>query len=291
MLTLFAIPKAFHDHTAVIQRNAIQSWLSLRPQCEVILLGDDQGTAEVATEFNIRHIPDVARNEHGTPLVNSIFTEAESAATYPVLCYVNADIILMNDFLQGVQRALEYKPYSLIVGRRWDVEVQELLEFSSGWERRVAALTKSSGTLHAHTGIDYFVFTRGTWKQIPPFAIGRSAWDSWLVYKARSEKVPIIDLTEVTTVVHQNHDYSHHPQGADGVWKGEEAQRNSSLAGGYTHAFTVLDSQYKLTSKGLVRMRFHPFRIYRSLVTLSTSVPILKPALKIVRSIRGKFLS
>lgn len=291
MLTLFAIPKAFHDHTAVIQRNAIQSWLGLRPQCEVILLGDDPGTAEVASEFNIHHIPDVARNEHGTPLVNSIFAEAEKAAAYPLLCYVNADIILMSDFMLGVRRAVENKPYSLLVGQRWDVDIREPLDFSSGWEKRVTTLTKSSGTLHAHTGIDYFVFTRGMWKQIPPFAIGRSTWDSWLVYKARSQKVPIIDLTEITTVVHQNHDYSHHPQGEDGVWKGEEAQRNSSLAGGYTHAFTVWDAQYKLTSNGLVRTRSHLFRMYRTLVTLSTSLPILKPALKVVRSIRRKFLS
>jgi hypothetical protein len=46
MLTIFAIPKPFRGHIGVIQRNAICSWLELRQACEIILLGDDEGTAE-----------------------------------------------------------------------------------------------------------------------------------------------------------------------------------------------------------------------------------------------------
>jgi len=40
---------------------------------------------------------------------------------------------------------------------------------------------------------------------------------------------PIIDASEMITVVHQNHDYSHHPQGKKGVWEGLEAKRNQEL--------------------------------------------------------------
>ena len=60
MLTIFATPKPFRGHIAVIQRNAIRSWTLLRPACEIILMGNDEGTAEIAAEFGVRHVPEIA---------------------------------------------------------------------------------------------------------------------------------------------------------------------------------------------------------------------------------------
>ena len=120
MLTLFACPKPFKDpHIRTIQRNAIRSWLELRPRPEIILLGDEAGTAE----FSSHH---VARSEFGTPLVSDLFHQAELAATQPLLAYVNADIILMQDFVDAAA-ALPAHPF-LMVGRRWDLDVTEPLE-------------------------------------------------------------------------------------------------------------------------------------------------------------------
>ena len=56
MLTIFTIPKCFRGHISVIQRNAIRSWRMLRPECEIILFGDEEGMKEVAEEFGVRHI-------------------------------------------------------------------------------------------------------------------------------------------------------------------------------------------------------------------------------------------
>ena len=104
MLTLFTIPKAFQGHTGIIQRNAIKSWTLLDPGCQVILVGDDDGTDKAAEELNVRHISDVKRNEFGTPLLNHSFQLAEAEAAFPLICHVNADIILMSDFIEAVQR-------------------------------------------------------------------------------------------------------------------------------------------------------------------------------------------
>src|SRR5467141_3820646 len=111
MLTLFAIPKAFTGHIGIIQRNAIRSWTLLRPQCEIILFGDDEGTADVAEEFGIRHIPQVERNEFGTPLVNDMFEKAQNLGSHELCCFVNSDIILMNDFMEAAQRVAGWKHY------------------------------------------------------------------------------------------------------------------------------------------------------------------------------------
>jgi hypothetical protein len=282
MLTIFGLPKAFHGLFDVIQRNAIQSWLRLRPPCEIILVGDDEGTARVAAELGLRHIPNVDRNASGTPLLNSMFAEAQGMARYPTLCYVNSDIILLSDFPLAVERVLREMNRFLLVGRRWDLDVQECLAFDERWEARLKERVQRHGTIHGHSAIDYFVFPRGLWDEIPSFAIGRTAWDGWLIYRALSQGVPVIDLTDRVTAVHQNHPYAH-PQGQDGIWKGAEAQQNLRLAGGYVHAYTLWDAKYKLVRKGIVR-RYSPYFLYRQLVNLAERNSSLRPVLKCLRA-------
>jgi hypothetical protein len=53
-LTIFAVPKVFRGHIAVIQRNAIASWTRINPRPDVILFGTDEGTAEVASELGVQ---------------------------------------------------------------------------------------------------------------------------------------------------------------------------------------------------------------------------------------------
>src|SRR5436190_23067843 len=98
MLTIFATLKPFRDSAALIQRNAILSWTRLKPRPEVMLIGNEAGVAEFAREHSLRHVPEMERNAYGTPLVSSIFAQAERHAEGDRLAYVNADIILLNDF-------------------------------------------------------------------------------------------------------------------------------------------------------------------------------------------------
>lgn len=273
MLTIFAIPKPFRGHNNVIQVNAIRSWLCLRPQCEIILFGKDEGTAEVASQNGLRHVPDVECNEYGTPLVSSLFGAAQRLASYNTLCYVNADIILTGDFLPAISQVS--KPSFLLVGRRWDIELKEPLDFENpDWERQVRALVAEKGKSHPVTGIDYFVFSRGLYSDIPPLAIGRGGWDNWLIYRARASKAPVIDATAVIMAIHQDHDYSHHPGGAQGVWKGPEIKRNTELMGGVDHAFTLDYATHLLTAHGL-KSALKPRHLYFRL----RAVPILHPRL------------
>jgi hypothetical protein len=88
------------------------------------------------------------------------------------------------------------------------------------------------------------------WGDSPPFAIGRTAWDNWLVYRARARRVPVVDATDALTVVHQAHDYSHVPAKAGDVLKGPEAKRNLNLAGGWKNIFTLDDATHMLRVGG-----------------------------------------
>ena len=137
-----------------------------------------------------------------------------------------------------------------MIGRRWDVHIKEPMDFSGRWEEKLKSYISKNGKVHGHTGIDFLIFPKGLFGEIPPFALGRTIRDNWLVYRARLQKVPVVDLTQGVTVIHQNRVYSHHV-GKTGVWNGEEAKRNLVLAGGYGYAFTIVNATHKLTRKGL----------------------------------------
>lgn len=251
MITLFATPKPFRGHIEVIQRNAIRSWMLLRPACEIILFGDEEGTSKVAAEFRVKHVSDVARNEYGTPLVSDLFEQTQRLTTHDLFCYVNADIILLNDFSIAMQR-IPFRRF-LMVGQRWDLDLNQPLDCSQpDWESRLRQYAHRHGNLHSPSGIDYFVFTRGLWGKIPPFAIGRTVWDNWLIYGARARSAAVVDATQVVTAIHQNHDYGHVPDGVAGAWQGPEAQRNRALAGGYDRVFMLRDATWLLTSRWLL---------------------------------------
>jgi hypothetical protein len=283
MVTLFTTAKPFRGHIATIQMNALTSWARLCPPCEVILLGDEQGSAEAAQHFGFRHIPHVERNERGTPLVSSIFETAQRAAQREMLCYVNADIILVGDLLEAVRQVSRRRREFLMVGCRWDVDIMERLDFGQpGWEQELRSYARQRGRLHEPTGLDYFVFTRGVFDDLPPFALGRTVWDNWLIYRARSRGVPVIDATLTVTVLHQNHGYGHHPRGEQEVLYGAEAKRNLDLAGGTFFRFTVEDATHRLTSSGL-ELDPSPGRVARRILMF----PLLHPRLRFLAAPAG----
>jgi hypothetical protein len=207
VITIFSMPKPFVGHIGVIQRNAIQSWTRLQPACEIILLGDEQGIAEVASEYGVRHIGRIQRNEYGTPLVSSVFRTAESSANHTRLASVNADIILLDDFTQAVA-ALPYERY-LAVGQRTNLRIEQPLDFNADWRTALSSDIARHGRVQCPAGMDYFIFTMGIWPDIPPFGIGRFTWDNWLIYEARRQRIPVVDTSAAITAVHQDHDYAH----------------------------------------------------------------------------------
>ncbi len=252
MLTIFTIPKPFKGHISIIQKNAISSWMLLQPACEIILFGDDEGIAEIAQEWGVRHIVDIEKNSYGTPLLDDVFKKAHQNAHNDLLCYVNADIILLEDFLGAVKQAEELKENFLLVGQRWDVTMDFLWNFSGEhWEEEMHNYIKEHAKLHPPRGSDFFIFSRESFLDIPSFAVGRAGWDNWMIYHACECGIPVIDITQVTTVIHQNHDYQHVKQSIDNAYENPESKENRKIIGNENNVYTLNDANYILTSQGL----------------------------------------
>jgi hypothetical protein len=266
LITLFSVPKAFTDpHIAMIQRNAIESWKELGEAVEVLLLGEEEGLGPAARELGVRWIPGLQRNTDGTPLISSMFEQAMKNGQGKLMAIVNADIILLPDFVETAQSIAEQEKPFLLMGQRWDLDVKKPLSFAGEWHSGLRMLVHQEGKLHKSKGSDYFIFPRGAFPHFPKFAIGRAGWDNWTIYHARKEGWNVVDATEAITVIHQQHDYSHLPGGKI-HYTLPESDENLRLAGGKRHIFTLFDANFRLDREGRIRTApLNPDKIKREL--------------------------
>jgi hypothetical protein len=271
MLTLFSIPKPFVGHIGMIQRNALASWRRLGPAVEIMLLGSDAGVAEAAHEFGCHHEPQLAVNDHGTPLVSDAFMRVRRQSTRPLLLYSNTDI-LFDRTLLAAATAVESLPAFLLSGRRWDLPVTVDLRGASDreWDELFASRA-ARGRLHGPAGMDYMLFPRSHDFGMPAFAVGRVGWDSWLVWKSRMNGVPVVDATVEVNVIHQDHDYASLKLGYQHA-RGPERDANLLAAGGLSHLLTLREASHRLAGGRLVA----PPWPARAFALLGTTLPYQK---------------
>ncbi len=263
-LTIFTAPKPFtNPHINIIQHNAIQAWKRLE-DVDVILIGDEAGIPEAARELGVLNVPKVDRDEKGIPTVKSVMEIGHTHSNSPLLCYANADMILMSDLLRAARHVSEQARDFLLVGQRWDLELTEPLDFNGEWESRLGAEVAQRGKFYSPWGIDYFVFPRRLYAEVPNFTIGRPAWDNWMVFHARTTFGLAIDATRDVLAVHQKHDYSHLP-GNKPPYGSEVAKSNLAKAGGRRCVYNILDTNRELLGG---RVRIPEVRLVRILRSL-----------------------
>ncbi|MEQ9454787.1 MAG: hypothetical protein RLN76_09390 [Phycisphaeraceae bacterium] len=246
-LALFTTPKAFHGHAAVIQSNALRSWSRLDPRPEIILLGDDHGTADIAAELSATHIPDIPLSDEGMPLLSGLFSLAEASTDASHLCFINADIILTDTFWPAARAARRAHNRLLMVGQRYDLRIDHELAFDPDWGPQLIDQARAANNLGGPVYIDYFLYQRGIWGRIPPFSVARYSWDNWMIYRARENHVPVIDATRGLPAIHQSHEPAAVNQRKQGIRLSPGARRNLELAGGKSSLYTIWDSTHLLT--------------------------------------------
>jgi hypothetical protein len=261
MLTFFTTGKPFRGHDGIIQRNALKSWKMLHPDVEVILFGDEEGAAEVCQEYGLRHEPQVERFNGKMPFINSMFARAQQVSRHDYVCYCNCDIILFSDFLEAFQKAKHWRKRFLMIGRRWDTDVAELIDFDKeDWAGSLRDLALSRGSQQDEYWIDFFLFPKGLYVDIPAFIVGYCYWDNWMVWRASSLRVPVLDASAFAVPIHQNHPYSAESQRIKGVATDPLSLRNLELIGGKKHLLHIDAATHRINSTGRIRPCGH--RLY-----------------------------
>jgi len=271
----------------MIQRNAIKSWILL-PDVEVILLGEETGLAEAAHELGVKHIPNVARNETSTPLISSMFQLARENSDSDLLCIINTDMLLMPDFIEAAKQSTGLRDKFVLLSQRWDLDVTQPLDFSTGWQDKLRSTVYEIGALHRPAGSDFFLFPKSCYTDIPDFTIGRAGWDNWMIFHARQENWPVIDCTPSVMIVHQNHDYRHLPGGKP-HYEHPETNENIRLAGGPAAVrYTILDASHRLKNGQLIRPAFTGLHFWRKVELFLRKVFAFLPESTIENVVRPK---
>lgn len=203
MITMFTTCKPFvEDHVVARQTRAIKSWLLFTGS--VILFGKDEGTKHVADKLGCKYVPDVECNEQGRPFLNAMFKRVQDMWPGPHFCYANSD-----NMLAGIPKAFERVackfPHFLMIGKRFDWlpkrgNTEALAEMAEGWQDRPLR-----GRMHNEWALEYFGFTRGLFRNLPQFLPGWPGWDNWTVLNALKVDLPVVDVTQVVSCVHQQH--------------------------------------------------------------------------------------
>jgi len=262
MITFFTTAKPFVGHIGIIQRNALESWMLLDADVEIILFGDDEGAANVARELGLRHELRTKKNQFGSNRMDFMFSRAQELARHEVLCYINCDILLLPDFSVALAQVKARLSRFLMIGRRWDTAITEPIDFSAReWRESLLLRAREANGRRDEWWIDYFAFPQGLFgNDFPELAVGRPYWDNYTVWKALKLGAEVVDASAAVMAVHQNHGYAQHPQGREGLWQSEESRRNFELAGGWDHLRNIADATALLKNGELRPSPRHPWR-------------------------------
>ena len=256
MITIFTTPKDFKGIFEVIQINAFKSWRKLSPEIQIIIFGDSKGAEKAATDINAEYIPQVKCSPLGTPFISDMFSQADKISKFPILVFINSDIILPENFMQVINIVTQSLDKFLLVGHRWDIDIDNIInydnkvEYNLLWEK-----IKTKSKQHRCTGIDYFIYKRYQWINIPNFIIGRDGYDNWIIWKARRKLLPVVDATEILMVAHQNHPYNYSKINEDSeVLLKDERKHNKEI---YTDkTLNLLDCTHKVTNGKVFFLNF-----------------------------------
>jgi hypothetical protein len=240
-------PFGIDEQTDITQHNSIGSWTMLREHManhDLIIFGDEPGVAEKCEELDILNLP-INRRIYGHPRIDELFGHMmDNYSDNEVCVYVNADIIITEDFLPAVQAVEQEFDKFLMVGQRWDMKITELIDFTTNWQYVLRDRQENGpepGQWYTPAGMDYFAFKGQAWRKMLPYAIGYWVWDMYLTAWAYSCGTPLIRATEAFVPIHHWH--------GPASWGGDGPEYNRSLGGPVgdsTHAPWKLDKNLQL---------------------------------------------
>ena len=159
------------------------------------------------------------------------------------------------DFLMYANGDVLFEEGNVLTQRRRDLAYTEILSREKGFlltGQRIDILADGTKRLHRPSGMDYFVFKRGMFRDLPRVLMGRAYCDSALVAYCLRKGIPVIDASFALRVEHQFHDYGHVKGGRTAIWQGEDARANKTANQLRDFGPHVLDATHTLLPDGRV---------------------------------------
>lgn len=248
-------PKQFKSPWAELQTRAIESWKAVAMESEVCIVGP-QSDIETLPEGLADYAVIAKENELSSlPLFGDIMEEAYRCSDADLFCYLNSDIIVPKNFGQYCLDQLDHN--FLMIGSRWDMaedaEYPDRLDIETLHRYLAHNLRIGKVALHRPTGIDYFIFRKGTFDAIKPLIVGRGGYDAALIAFCLRSGIQLVDSTELYPILHQFHDYSHIKGSKKRVMQGEDASYNRKAHDIEHSGPIILDASFILLDGQLLK--------------------------------------
>ena len=292
MITIFSTPKNFEGIIDKHQNNALGSWRALSPDIEIIIFGDSKGSKEAAKVIDAKYIPKIKYSPFFTPILSDLFSTADKLAKYSIMTFINADIILPDNFLSVVNLTSDTLNKFLMVGHRWDMNVEDSIDFINKSESKIFwDRVQKDSKKHACTGIDYFVYRKNQWKNIPDFIMGFPGYDNWMIWNARRKRIPILDASNLVRAIHQNHDVPRYKMHDNKTGKFQVVKRNQEINKPLykTKHLNLLDCTHTILNGEISKINERNLKI-RYWYKLTRVYPELSIPIKIIRRLYFRFL-
>jgi hypothetical protein len=233
------IPRSFIDPFLTPQVNALNIIRNYDPSANIVLYSDDDGVKDYASN-NLYHAPDEVIKKGRLPLVNEALKYC--AINFPecYICYINSDMLLVGDTKELISYIdKRFSGNFLATGYRCNLHIDNVIKSNELPDLiKKCSCKKTKGR---HSALDVFIFKSEIFSllNMPNFPVGRPGWDNWLAAKCRILGFALVDISNVVTLVHQEHP-SFHEQGTWSVnwpiWKKY----------GISHFASLLDCNYKV---------------------------------------------
>ena len=206
----FTTCKPFEGEDAWRQEQALKSWLALKVNKKILVMGNDKGVKEICEKYDLIHIPEI-RNLEGIPYVYSMYEKAwKYGSERDFFIWTNCDMIYFDDMIESIKdfkikRDNENIKDFILVGQRHDWYKPRVLDKFD--KNEILEKEKNHLKLHATTGIDYVIHNREIYKDIYPkdLVIAGMRHDMVMVGIAVQKGFYTFDMTNKIFALHQEH--------------------------------------------------------------------------------------
>jgi hypothetical protein len=252
---LFSSPKPRRGDTEAVQISAFRSWRRIFPKARILLFGDGATWESFAREEGLELAGPLPLGVEGGEVIQFLFEKASVLAGDEIAMYLNSDILL-DPSAPAAVASLESLPAPWLASARrcclgeW---VGPALEKEKDWKEFYARARKE-GVWGEACAMDMFLFRKLSFQTMPPFLIGHRGWDNWMIYHARSQNIPVIDISAAMRIIHCDHDYSYAKGNQDSRQRPQKRENiNLHLLGGEARLFHLGHATHELRSETLFR--------------------------------------
>ena len=128
-----------------------------------------------------------------------------------------------------------------------------------------------NGDMHGLSGLDYWVFPKNSFNEIPDFVIGKPGYDNWLLAESKRTSIPVIDASNTIRILHQNHYYPQKKSDSYKIEYDENLKKAGDLLGSLRNSDFVVDNSFLLKNPNIFYQFFdylNGFRLVRILLNI-----------------------